>query len=202
MLGHGAGGAPYSGGASYSDAGGAPHARDPGRFEPDLLAARDAALAVGLDVLLVEQPWRVAGRRVAEAPARLDEAWLGVMAQLPTDVVTVVGGRSAGARVACRTSGRTGATGVLCLAFPLQPQRPGSPSREPELALPEVPVLVVQGGRDAFGLPEARPGRTVTVVPGGNHAFVVRRSEQDEALADVGRAVRGWLDLLPGLVRR
>ena len=181
VLGHGAGG---------------------GIDAPDLLAVRDAALALGLQVVRVEQPWRVRGRRVAESPARLDVAWCAVLAALGRDGdrPLVVGGRSAGARVACRTAAATGADGVLALAFPLHP--PGRPerSRLDELALPGVPRLVVQGGRDAFGVPPASPGVHVHVVAAADHAFAVRRSDgrgAQEVAAEVRAVVGRWLaDLL------
>lgn len=180
VLGHGAGG---------------------GVDAPDLRAVEAAALALGLQVVLVEQPWRVAGRRVAEAPPRLDAAWLAVLAALPPlPGPLVVGGRSAGARVACRTAGAVGAAGVLALAFPLVP--PGRDvSREDELHRPEVPVLVVQGARDAFGVPAAAPGREVVVVPGADHGFAVRRRDGTpaEVAAAVTAAAREWLArLAPG----
>lgn len=191
MLGHGAGGAPYEGAAPY---------RREAVFEPDLLAARDAALQAGLEVVLVEQPWRVAGRRVAEAPARLDEAWLAVVSAMPAGVKTVLGGRSAGARVSCRTADRLAETaevvGVLCLAFPLRPTgRPEAPSRQSELDLPRVPVLVVQGDRDPFGMPDRGPGRSVVPVPGADHSFAVRNKDGERAtvLSEVERAVSAWL---------
>ena len=174
VLGHGAGG---------------------GVDAPDLLAARDAGLALGLEVVRVEQPWRVRGRRVAEAPPRLDAAWLAALARLPA-VPCVLGGRSAGARVACRTAGAVPEVrGVLCLAFPLVPPR-GTTSRDGELDLPTVPRLVVQGERDAFGLPRARPGVAVHVVAGADHAFAVRRRDGRTAaqVSDELRAVMGdWL---------
>lgn len=173
VLGHGAGG---------------------GVEAPDLLAARDAGLAAGLAVVRVEQPWRVAGRRVAEAPARLDTAWLAVVAGLAGPLV--LGGRSAGARVACRTATALGAVGVLALAFPLQAERA---SRLEELRLPAVPRLVVQGARDAFGVPVAEPGVAVTVVAGADHAFAVRRKDgrsAEQVAADVRGATAGWLAAL------
>ena len=173
VLGHGAGG---------------------GVEAPDLLAARDAALAVGFAVVRVEQPWRVAGRRVAEAPARLDAAWLAVVATLTGPVV--LGGRSAGARVACRTAGRLGAVGVLALAFPLQARRA---NRLPELRGPSVPRLVVQGSRDAFGVPGPEPGLTVHVVAGADHAFAVRRKDgrtPSAVAGEVTAAVAAWLQTL------
>lgn len=150
LLGHGAGG---------------------GVTAKDLVLAADVAVAAGLSVALVEQPYRVAGRR-APAPARqLDAAWTAVAAHLrETDLAglpLVVGGRSSGARVACRTAGAVGAVAVLCLAFPLRP--PGKadrPSRLPELDGAGVPTLVVQGARDPFGVPPAGPDRQVVVVDG------------------------------------
>lgn len=173
VLGHGAGG---------------------GTDAPDLLAVREAALAAGLRVVRVEQPWRVRGRRVAEAPPRLDAAWTAVLATLEGPLV--VGGRSAGARVACRTAGATGAVAVLALAFPLHP--PGRPerTRAPELLAPVVPRLVVQGSRDAFGVPEPAPGVQVHVVAGADHALSVRRSagrDRADVLAEVRDVVGRWL---------
>jgi len=157
----------------------------------DLLAARDAALAAGLAVVRVEQPWRVAGRRVAQAPPRLDVAWSSVVATLAGPLV--VGGRSAGARVACRTAGDLGAVAVLALAFPLQAPRA---SRLDELRLPHVPRLVVQGARDAFGVPEPEPGVAVHVVTGADHGFAVRRQDgrtQADVAAEVQAVVGAWL---------
>ena len=157
----------------------------------DLLAARDAALAAGLAVVRVEQPWRVRGRRVAEAPPRLDAAWLAVVGTLVGPLV--VGGRSAGARVACRTAEQVGAVAVLALAFPLQTR---TASRLHELRRPRVPRLVVQGERDAFGVPAPEPGVEVHVVAGADHGFAVRRLDgrrpQDVA-AQVQAAVGRWL---------
>ena len=150
MLGHGAGG---------------------GVTAKDLVLAADVAAAAGLSVALVEQPYRVAGRR-APAPARqLDAAWTAVAEHLRgsdlAGLPLVAGGRSSGARVACRTAGAVGAVAVLCLAFPLRP--PGKadrPSRLPELDGAGVPTLVVQGARDPFGVPPAGPDRQVVVVEG------------------------------------
>lgn len=155
----------------------------------DLRAARAAALGLGWRVALVEQPWRVRGRKVAEAPPRLDAAWLDVLATL-RGAPLVTGGRSAGARVACRTAAQVGADGVLCLAFPLHP--PGRPdrSRLPELHLVDVPLLVVQGDRDAFGVP---PG--ALVVPGADHGFRVPKGAPPAA-PQVEAHVRDWLSRL------
>ncbi len=155
----------------------------------DLLAARDAALALGWRVARVEQPWRVRGRKVAEAPPRLDVAWLDVVKTL-TGTPLVVGGRSAGARVACRTADATGADAVLCLAFPLHP--PGRPerSRLPELEAVQVPILVVQGDRDAFGMPEQAQR-----IPGADHGFKVSKGHEP-AGPQVRQAVSDWLQTL------
>jgi hypothetical protein len=164
----------------------------------DLTAAAAAARAEGLTVVLVEQPYRVAGRR-APAPAhQLDAAWQSVIAALREDQLRglrlVVGGRSSGARVACRTAGAAGAVGVLCLAFPLRPpRRPGATpaaSRQTELDAVAVPTLVVQGARDPFGMPTGSELRTVVEVS-GDHSL---RTD----LPAISAAVAGWLhDLLP-----
>lgn len=141
---------------------------------PDLTAATAAANAAGCTVALVEQPYRVAGKRSPPRAPRLDEAWLAVVEHLSAGELAglpiVAGGRSSGARVACRTAALSGAAGVLCLAFPLHPpQRSGSatrPSRFDELDGVEVPTLVVQGARDPFGMPPPGPRRTVIEVAG------------------------------------
>ena len=155
----------------------------------DLQAADDAASAAGFCVALVEQPYRVAGRR-SPAPARqLDVAWSAVVAELRSGPLRrlplVTGGRSSGARVACRTAADTGAVGLLCLAFPLHP--PGRPesSRLEELDGVQVPVLVVQGKSDPFGMPPAGPGRVVVTVA-GNHSLT-------SDLEAVRSAVAQWL---------
>jgi len=140
----------------------------------DLVAAKARAVSAGLAVALVEQPYRVAGRRSPAPAAQLDTAWEaivdGLRGRLFGGLPLIVGGRSSGARVACRTSGATGAAGVLCLAFPLRPpqgKRPEPrPSRLPELDAVEVEVLVVQGKHDAFGVPPEGVHRQVCVVPG------------------------------------
>ena len=147
----------------------------------DLVAVADGAAAAGWRVIRVEQPWRVAGKRVATAPPRLDEAWAVVLDRLRDagrlEGPLVLGGRSAGARVACRTAAGQGAACVLALAFPLYP--PGRPekSRAAELTAVTVPLLVVQGERDAMGRPaevaaalSGRPGASVYEVP-GDHAL-------------------------------
>ena len=159
----------------------------------DLVAAADAAVSEGVTAVLVEQPYRVAGRR-SPAPARqLEAAWLAVVEHVTAEELhglpLIVGGRSLGARVACRTAPATGAVAVLCLAFPLMPPRraSGKPpvSRLPELDEVVVPVLVVQGERDPFGMPPEGPNRTVVQVP-GDHSL---RTDLDAVAA----AVRVWL---------
>jgi predicted alpha/beta-hydrolase family hydrolase len=151
----------------------------------DLAAAAEAARAQDLSVALVEQPYRVAGRRSPPAAQQLDRAWTAVVASLWNgESPLVVGGRSSGARVACRTAAATGATGVLCLAFPLKPPG-GRPSRLDELDSVAVPVLVVQGSRDPFGIPPAGGRRTVVEVS-GDHSL---RSD----LGAVTVAVGDWL---------
>ncbi len=163
----------------------------------DLVAATEAARSVGVSVALVEQPYRVAGRR-SPAPARqLDAAWTAVVDHLLArglrGLPLVVGGRSSGARVACRTAQATGAVAVLCLAFPLQPPRRSgalaATSRLPELDELTVPTLVVQGARDAFGIPPATALRSVVQVA-GDHSLKTD-------LEAVAAAVRAWL---PGVV--
>jgi predicted alpha/beta-hydrolase family hydrolase len=181
VLGHGAGG---------------------GVESADLLEITAEAAAAGWRVVRVEQPWRVAGKRVAVAPPRLDEGWIAVLARLRGDGrltgALVLGGRSAGARVACRTAAAQGAAGVLALAFPLHP--PGRPekSRASELTAVTVPICVVQGETDAFGRPEdiaavltGRANASVHAVP-GDHAL---KKDVDvvaaAALSWLGDLVRG-----------
>jgi hypothetical protein len=157
------------------------------------VAVTDVASSEGVSVALVEQPYRVAGRR-SPAPARqLDAAWTVVVDHLLAGELRglplLVGGRSLGARVACRTAEATGAVAVLCLAFPLQPPRRSraapAPSRLSELDMVSVPTLVVQGARDRFGIPPATAQRTVVQVP-GDHSL---RTD----LQAVAAAVRAWL---------
>ena len=165
VLGHGAGG---------------------GVGAPDLVLAAEVAQAAKLSVALVEQPYRVAGRRSPAPAPQLDAAWIAVVEHLKAKplkgVPLVCGGRSSGARVACRTAADTGAVAILCLAFPLHP--PGRPaaSRLDELDAVSVPVLVVQGASDPFGMPPPGPSRTVVTVA-GNHSL---RSDRDAIRAAVG----------------
>jgi uncharacterized protein len=161
----------------------------------DMVVATEAALGAGCSVALVEQPYRVAGRRSPAPAGQLDTAWTAVLEHLRGDQLDglplITGGRSAGARVACRTAAGTGAVGVLCLAFPVHP--PGKPekSRLDELDAVELPVLVIQGDSDPFGMPPAAPNRSVVTVAGGSHSLTAD-------LDAVGAAVRDWL---PGVLR-
>jgi predicted alpha/beta-hydrolase family hydrolase len=143
----------------------------------DLVATTEVANQAGIAVALVEQPYVVAGRRSPAPAKQLDTAWKAVADELRGDALEglplIVGGRSAGARVACRTAAEVDAIAVLCLAFPVHP--PGkaddpTKSRMPELDAVEVPVLVVQGESDPFGMPPTGPSRTVARVP-GNHSL-------------------------------
>jgi hypothetical protein len=159
----------------------------------DLVAARDAALACELSVALVEQPYRVAGRRSPAPAAQLDAAWTAVVSELLSGGTIVgplvVGGRSSGARVACRTAADVDATAVLCLAFPLRPPgRPDAPSRLPELEAVRVATLVVQGERDPFGIPPPGPRREVAVVA-GDHSLRAAGAVRDAVAAWLARAV-------------
>jgi len=162
---------------------------------PDIVTAAEAAQSEGLSVALIEQPYRVAGRRSPPRAPQLDAAWLAVVEHLRADELVglrlIVGGRSMGARVACRTAEATGAIGVLCLAFPLEPpRRAGKPrqSRLAELDAVTVPTLIVQGERDRFGMPPPRPSRQVEKVPGDHNLKT--------DLEAVAAAVRAWLSTL------
>jgi uncharacterized protein len=165
------------------------HGAAGGVTTPDLTAVSDVARSEGFSVALVEQPYRVAGRRSPAPAPKLDAAWKAVVEQLRDDELgglpLVAGGRSAGARVACRTAAESGAIAVLCLAFPLHP--PGRPekTRQPELDAVQLPTLVVQGASDPFGMPAAGPSREVVAVP-GNHSL---KADLEAVVA----AVRDWL---------
>ncbi|MGF0170312.1 alpha/beta family hydrolase [Streptomyces sp. Marseille-Q5077] len=164
----------------------------------DLQALAQVLPAHGVTVALVEQPWRVAGKKVAPAPKTLDVGWRGLWPALAAPGLPVLsGGRSAGARVACRTATELGAHAVLALSFPLHP--PGKPekSRADELLGAGVPTLVIQGGNDPFGKPEEFPDGDFELVevPYGDHGFAVPKRaplDQDEAVAIVTDAVVKW----------
>ncbi|TJZ45201.1 hydrolase [Streptomyces piniterrae] len=169
----------------------------------DLQALAAALPARGYTVALVEQPWRVAGKKVAPAPKTLDAGWTALWPALAKPGLPVVaGGRSAGARVACRTARELGAYAVLALSFPLHP--PGKPerSRVDELTGAGVPTLVVQGARDPFGRPEEfPPGTELAEVAYGDHGFAVPKSAgvgEAESMAALTDAVLAWLDGLLG----
>ena len=172
VLGHGAGG---------------------GIHAPDLRIARDVAVAAGVAVALVTQPYRVAGKKSQPAANTIDIAWTSALEQLADGALCglpiIAGGRSAGARVACRCAAATGAAAVLCLAYPLEPplRKDGTrgPSRLPELDAVTVPTLVVQGDRDRFGMPPPGPNREVVVVA-GDHGL----KKDKDAIAE---AIRNWL---------
>lgn len=175
----------------------------------DLAALASTLPAHGITVVRHEQPWRVAGRRVAPRPAALDEAWLAaspVVTSLAQGVPVIASGRSAGARVACRTARAVEASGVVCLAFPLHP--PGAPerSRLDELLTPTVPVLVMQGARDPFGSAEllgsAVAGRDrlrVVTVPDADHSLTTLKASEwtaDRVHAFVADQVLEFIDEL------
>ena len=167
----------------------------------DLIELAKALPEMAVTVLLVEQPWRVAGKKVATAPHTLDRAWLAVLTGLAVDGPLLVGGRSAGARVACRTAGELGALGVLALAFPVHPPGRQDRSRLDELDLPAaagIATLVLQGTRDPFGGPREippAPGRTVVPVDGADHSFrALKGATGPRPLSTVVSAVTRWLD--------
>ncbi|MGW6022619.1 alpha/beta hydrolase family protein [Streptomyces sp. NPDC055099] len=168
----------------------------------DLRAIADALPAHGVTVALVEQPWRVAGKKLAPAPKTLDVGWRGLWPALAKPGLPVIaGGRSAGARVACRTATELGAAAVLALSFPLHP--PGKPekSRADELLGAGVPTLVVQGGNDPFGKPAEFPEGTYELVevPCGDHGFAVpKRADisEAEAMTRITDGVIRWAGML------
>ncbi len=195
VLGHGAGG---------------------GVDAPDLVALAHRLPALGVTVLRFEQPWRVAGRKVAVRPPLLDEAWLAgveaVAAAVGPGLPLVLGGRSAGARVACRTAGALGAAGVVCLSFPLHlPGRPDR-SRLPELLAPDVPRLVLQGTRDTFGGAtelaadlvgqEGSDGVRLVALPGADHGGRVVRGATPTAAELRDRVVTTTATFVDELVAR
>ena len=176
LLGHGAGG---------------------GVDAPDLAALAASLPRNGVSVVRVEQPWRVAGKKVAPRPAVLDECFVAAANRLRVRTPLVVGGRSAGARSAARTARELGASGFLALSFPLHPPGRRGTSRLGELQAVTVPTLVIQGERDPFGGPEDfPPDRELTVVPGADHGFRVPKRglvSREEAMAIIVEAVLEWV---------
>jgi predicted alpha/beta-hydrolase family hydrolase len=169
------------------------HGAGGGVDAPDILALRDAATASGVRVVLATQPYRVAGRKAPPPAPQLDEAWTAIVQSLVDQnegvrkTPLIVGGRSSGARVACRTATALGAAGVLCLAFPLHP--PGKPEKSRADELPDgLPTLVLNGDRDPFGVPEPGPHREVAVRPGATH--------------DLRKDVKGTAELAVDWLRR
>ena len=173
------------------------HGAGVGIDTPDLESLARALPRNGITVVRLEQPWRVAGRKVATAPPTLDAGLTAAANHLRTRTALVVGGRSAGARSAARCARALGASGCLALAFPLHP--PGRPekSRLAELEGTGVPTLVVQGEKDTMGRPDEFPsGIDLAVVPGADHSFKVPRSgpvSQDEALEIIVESTLEWV---------
>lgn len=160
---------------------------------PDVLAVRDAALGFGAVTALVTQPYRVKGARAPGSAARQDAAWAEIVAALnPGGLPLVQGGRSNGARVVCRTARQVHARGVIALAFPLHPPSQPGRSRDGELREAGTSVLVLNGDRDPFGVPQPDDATRVVVLAGETHAL----SKNPSA---IGEAVAGWLGTLPGL---
>ena len=179
LLGHGAGG---------------------GVDSADLEALASELPRQGISVVRVEQPWRVAGRKIAPRPEVLDVCFVAAANRLRVRTPLVVGGRSAGARSAARTARTLGAAGCLALSFPLHAPGKTEPTRMPELQGVGLPTLVVQGERDPMGRPEEFPGDLdgldVVVIPGGDHGLKVpARGEvsQDEAMGIVVESTLEWL---------
>jgi uncharacterized protein len=176
------------------------HGAGGGTGSKDILAARRAGLEAGAVVVRVTQPYRVGGARAPGSAPRQDAAWLEIISALRAaypGLPLVQGGRSNGARVACRTARQAGAGGVIALAFPLHP--PGkaddpSRSRAGELRLAGVPVLVINGDRDPFGIPDEADADRLVVLPGETHSL----SRHPQAITD---AVASWLAQMTGSLR-
>ncbi len=163
----------------------------------DLEALAEALPRNGVTVVCLEQPWVLAGRRVATPPPTLDDGLRAAARRLRSRAPLIVGGRSAGARSAARCARELGAAGCLALAFPLHP--PGKPekTRVGELLGAGVPTLVIQGERDPFGRPEEFPeGADLCVIPGADHGFKVPKAgpiSAEEAMGIVVEATLEWL---------
>jgi predicted alpha/beta-hydrolase family hydrolase len=173
------------------------HGAGGGIDAPDLVRLARTLPQQDVSVTLVEMPWRVQGKRMAPAPPVIDECFTAVLDGLHPRTPLVIGGRSAGARSACRIAAAVGARGVLALAFPLHPTGRPEKSRLAELQGAGVPTLVVQGGGDAFGRPEEFPESVeMAVVPDADHSLKVPRSAaltQEEALGVVLEATLEWV---------
>jgi predicted alpha/beta-hydrolase family hydrolase len=173
------------------------HGAGRGEDSRDLVALAESLPKHGISVFRIEQPWHVAGKKVASSPVRLDEATIACMNAIRVRSPVILGGRSAGARVACRLASQLGAMGCVALAFPLHP--PGRPeaTRLPELDAVGLPTLVVQGERDAFGRPDDFPATVdMTAIPDADHGFAVPKRaalSQDETLAVIVEAVVEWI---------
>jgi uncharacterized protein len=171
------------------------HGASGGVDAPDLAALAAELPRQGITVYRIEQPWRVAGRRLAPSPQSLDAATVTCLNAIRVRGPLILGGRSAGARVACRLAASMGAVGCLALAFPLQPR--GTASRVHELSGVGLPTFVVQGERDSFGGPAAFPGGIdLTAIPDADHSFSVPRRaalSQEDTYAVVVEAVVEWI---------
>ena len=173
------------------------HGAGGGIDAPDLVRLARTLPQQDISVTLVERPWRVAGKKLAPAPPVIDECFTAVLDTMRMRSPLVLGGRSAGARSACRIARGAGARGVLALSFPLHP--PGKPerSRLSELTGARVSTLVIQGERDPFGTPEEFPPAVdLAVVPAADHSMKVPKSaplSQDDALAVVLEATLEWV---------
>lgn len=173
------------------------HGAGGGIGAPDLVRLARTLPQQDVSVTLVEMPWRVQGKKLAPRPELIDQAFVAVLDSLRMRSPLIVGGRSAGARSACRIAHGAGAKGVLALSFPLHP--PGKPekSRLPELLGARVPALVVQGENDPFGGPGEFPeGVDLAVVPAADHSLRVSKASgisQADALGIVLEATLEWI---------
>lgn len=173
------------------------HGAGRGVDSPDLAALAKELPKRGITVFRIEQPWVVAGRKVAPRPEVIDIGTIAGINGIRVRTPLIVGGRSAGARSACRVARQLGAVGCVALSFPLHP--PGRPesTRLPELRAVGLPTLVVQGERDAFGGPQEFPASIdLVVVPGADHGFAVPARAAlsgEEALDQVVEAVAEWV---------
>lgn len=173
------------------------HGAGRGVDSPDLQALARALPRQGISVFRIEQPWKVAGKRVASSPEALDEATIACMNAIRVRTPIVLGGRSAGARVACRLARSLGAVGCLALAFPLRSPGSSGSSRLPELMGVGLPTFVIQGEKDSYGGPDAFPEAVeLTLIPDANHSFTVPKRaalSQEETHGLIVEAVVEWV---------